>query len=451
MTATTLTVSIAGNTSYNTWEGSLTLPDIIEQRSQLTLTIHDANGAFVFQKGQIVTVTDTLENIVFYGKILDNKRTPGGGSDVFHNITCTDRMEILDEKTSNRLYINQYSGAIAVDQIKDEWVNGILANYAIDTDTTQADFAAGNLNGTIASANVDDGNLELAPAGTPLTVAENTTAIFGAGTLTNCQASNNSLVPSPTATLKMIGTESLVGDSNAYAYVKIYQASNFQVLSGRYLEYDIWIDPKSPEIKSGVDITFTDGTTLRDTVQAYPYYDIQNIPPHPNKDLSGYADGRWYHRKFLMNTFVNKFISHVDVVFEGDKGGTYTTYFKNIGWTDGTNFDNRFFGGSFSINPPQQLQNSGYGNISLSIVNTYDCYSPSQRVSPSYNANNVKLLKSSFLSWKAVTPTGTSVLVEYSLDSGNSYTTCINNAPLPNLPAGLSLANQSIQFSQTLQ
>jgi hypothetical protein len=448
MSATSLTLTIAGS-SYNIWEGSLSLPDQIEQRSKLSFMVHDPSASFVFKKGQRVIVSDTLEGLLFDGRITDIVRDPGVGTDMYHTITCVDKIEILDGQTSNKLYVNQYAGVIAVDQIKDQWVNGILATFAIDQDTTQANFKEGNLSGTVASANVDDGNLELAPAGSALTIVESTTSNFSTGSLTNATASSNTLAPTATSAIKLVGTESLTNDGNAYSYIKIFTSGAISVISGRYLEYDVWVDPASPSGQVGVDIIFTDGTNLRDVSQDYRYRDSQNILPHPNNDISGFANGQWYHRSFLLDNVAGKTISHVDVVLEGNKTGVYTAYFKNVLYTNGAGTTvQTFFNGSFNVNPPQQMQNSGYSHVSCTIVNTYDC-STSNRVSSSYSINHVNILKSTFISWLATEPANTAVQVEYSIDGGNSYTVCTNDSPLPNLPAGLNVASKSIQFRQS--
>jgi hypothetical protein len=451
MTATSLTVNIA-NTNYDVLDGSWSLPDRIEERSKCAFTIFDANGTYSFKKSQIVVVTDTLQGLIFSGYIQSVKRSrneDGVGSVILHYIDCTDRTATLDAKTSNKQYTSQYAGAIVVDQIKDLGPLGILANYAIDVDDTQADFAAGTLSGTVAANNVEDGNLELALAGAKTVITENTTSIFSSGTLNGVTSSSNTLAPTSTPAIKVVGTQSLVADDNAYTYIKIFSSGSISIIASRYLSYDIWIDAASPEIRAGVDIIFTDGATLRDLAQTYLYYDNHNLRPHPSQNLDGFADGKWYHRKFLLDNFNGKTISHVDIAIEGDKGGKYTVYVKNIlevNSSDGV--INTFFNGTLNVNPPKQMQNSGYSRISCTVVDTYDC-TTANRVSPSYNIDQAKLAKDSFISWKSTVPDNTNVKIEYSLNSGNSYIECTNNTSLPSLLAGLSLASKTITFRQS--
>ena len=217
----TITVSIA-NTSYPVKEQSWKTSNKIEEKSTCSFIIQDDNASFSFKKGQLVTVTDSVQGNLFSGKIRTIKhslQTGTSSSPVLHEITCDSKAVVFDEKESDKLYVNQYAGAIFVDQVKDQWVDGINVNFAVDTDDTQADFAAGTLSGTIATTNVEDGNLELAPAGTTINILENTTSKFSNGTLTNMTASNNAVGPSSTSAIKIQATQSVAGVSNSYTYV----------------------------------------------------------------------------------------------------------------------------------------------------------------------------------------------------------------------------------------
>lgn len=450
-TPLTFTIQIAG-TTYDIKEGAIDFHPQIEQRTKLTFTVLDPSNAFTFQKGQQITLTDSASTISFTGTISTSiKYRVGTGNFRQHDIDCNDLHQVADERTTNRIYNGQYAGVIMAGMANDVLSgDGVTANYAIREDNTQAEFGQGTLSGTSATSNLG-GDLELSPAGSPVTIVENSSSVFNSGTLTNCQVSGNSLIPTPTGTIKLQGTESLTQDGNAYTYIKIFSSGSISIISGRYLAYDIWIDPSSPSGQAGVDIVFTDGTTLRDTTQDYRYYDSQNIPPHPKNDLSGFANGKWYHRRFLLDNFAGKTISYVQVALEGDKTGTYTAYFKNIYEVDASNnIINTFFNGTLNVNPPQQMRNSGYSNISCTIINTYDC-SSSYRVSPSYSISSAGIVKNSFISWIATQPSNTNVLIEYSLDGGNSYITCTNNSALTSLLAGLSVGSLSIQFRQTFQ
>jgi hypothetical protein len=452
-TPLTFTIQIASVT-YDIKEGSFDFNPVIEERTKLTFTVLDPNNAFNFVKGQQITLTDSASTIQFTGTLNTSiKYKVGTGNERFHDITCYDLHQVADERTTNRIYNGQYSGVIFAGMTNDVLAgDGITANYAIREDNTQADFGQGTLNGTMATPNLG-GDLELALAGSPVTIVENSSSVFNSGTLNNCQVSGNSLIPTPTSSIKLQGTESLTQDGNAYTYVQIFQGGGITVVGGRYLVYDVWVDPASPNGCVGVDIVFTDGSTLRDASQDYRYYDSQNIPPHPLHDIGGFAKGTWYHRSFLLDNFSGKTIAFLTVVLEGNGQGTYTAYFKNIYEVNSSNtIINTFFNGTFGVNPPKQMQNSGYSNVSCTLVNTYDCVTQAtNRISPAYQIGNANIIKNSFLSSITTQPANTNILIEYTLDGGNSYITCKNNAALPSLLAGLSVGGLSIQFRQTFQ
>lgn len=452
MTATNLTASIAG-TIYPVLNTTYGLDDKVDERSAVRLSFYDPNASYAFQFGQPVMITDTLEGIKFTGFVMKPVTTKYDGQAALNwTVDCADNEFLAGKKTSNRIITNQFAGVAAASMVNDHLSqDGVTANYALRDDNSQSDFNQGTLAGTTATSNLG-GDLELAPAGSTVTILENTTAAFSTGGLQAVTASNNSLIPTSAKAIRMQCTQTGVGQNNTYTYVKIFQpAGTFTVVSTRYLFYYVWIDPTSPDAKFGVDITFTDNTTLRDNFTTGEVSQ-NNLSPHPNTDLSGYADqGVWYGRTFDLTSFAGKNIAYVSIACEGDKAGTYTAWFKSIQYLNSDFSNNQyFFQNSLNVSPPQQLQNQGYESATITVVDTYDC-SVSERFSPSYDISAVNILKSSFITWKSTEPANTSVVIKYSLDSGNSYTQCTNNAALPDLPAGSSLSSTSIIIVEELK
>lgn len=452
-----LTVLIAGNTVD---VQSIQRPDKIDQHTTLTITVIDSSGTAFYQRGQPITVTDSILGTIFTGYVAQPQmRVLYPSPQKLWTLVCTQRGDYLAAKrTSNKIYSNQFAGTIFIDQIQRYLsAEGITAKAALRWDELQTDWAAGTLSNTIATTNATDGNpgdgdLELALAGSAVTITENTTTNFSTGTLVSVTAANNALTPTATNAVKIVGTQSVPGAGNSYTYVKIWAGSQV-VGASNFLDYDIWVDPSSPEIKIGVDLIFSDGTSWRDTAI---YFDAQNQPPHPATNLKGLADGQWYHRDFFLNNYNGKTISYVAVAIEGDSAGTYTGWIKNIAYTDNSrNPITNFFAGT--LQTAQQLQTNGYANVAVSVVPTYvlslDTGTTTQffqyRISPSYSVDAVKLLRSSFISWQATTPANTQVTVKYSLDNWNGiYLQCTNNAALPGLPAGTNLAGRSLLIAE---
>jgi hypothetical protein len=449
VTATNLTASIAG-TIYPVLNTTYKLDDRVDERSAVRLTILDANNIYNFTPFQPVTITDTLEGVRYTGftaKPIAVKYAANVA--LAWTIDCIDNEFLAGKKTTNRVINQQYAGIAAASMVNDHLSqDGVVANYAVRDDNSQLDFAQGTLNGTQATGNLG-GDLELALAGRQVTVLENTTSAFSTGSLNNCTATGNTLTPTATPTIKIQATQSVAGVSKCYTYVKIWSGS-VAIVASRYLTYSIYIDSSSPEAKIGVDLVFTDGTALRDiaTSNNGAYFDAQNKSPHPGTDLAGLANGQWYSRSFLLDEVVGKTIAYATVVVEGDEQGAYTGYIKNILEVDGGGVvKNTFFGSSLNVNPPQQMQKSGYSGVSVSVVNTYDSLA-SYRVSAPYSISNANILRDSFITWNATTPENTDFGLKYSLNGGNSYIQCANNSPLPSLPAGTSLSGLSIQFAE---
>jgi hypothetical protein len=449
MTVTTLTLNIAGSTYPILNDGSFKLTSKIDETSELDLTIRDENSAWIFSKGQQVTLTDTLQGTIFTGFVNTSiiTKLPGTSSVRFHQLTCIDNHFLALKRTTNKTYTNQYAGVVVAGMVNDVLAaEGVTANYAIREDSTEEDFSQGTLSGLVATSN-NGGDLELAPAGSDVTILENTSALFSAGTLQGTTASNNALSPTATPTIKMQCTQSLAGNPNSFCYARIWSpGSTFPVSSpGEFIAYDIFIDPSSPECKFGVDITFTDGTSLRDN---FVYSDAQNLSPHPNTDLSSYASGQWYHREFYLANFVGKDIYYITIACEGDKTGTYTAYFKNINYENNDHsFNQAFFSSSLNVNPPQVMLTSGYRYPSISVVNTCDCWSSTPaRFSPFYSVDAVKILQGSFITWDTTLPAGYSMTVYCSIDGNNSLFPCNNNTALPNVPPGILFSGRVVSF-----
>lgn len=428
----------------------------------------DATGAAYYQAGQEVSIIDSTFSYTYTGYIHDTALVnlyPNADNEI--TVNCMDGHYIPGKRYySGPEWSNMYAGDIATDLFnKVLHAEGITASYAARNDQTLANWQQGTLTNTLATTN-NGGDIELALAGSDLEII----ADFTQGTLTNCAYSSGVLAPVSTPAIKITGIQSVAGASNSYAYVKIWQGSA-PTMNNHYLAYDIWIDPSSPQAEIGVDIVYTDGTTLRDNVV---YFDLQNLSPHPAIDQKGVASGQWYHRLFFLGNMNGKTIAYVSLAIEGDNAGTYTAWIKNIDLLDiNRSIVQAFF--STTLNTVQPMQANGYYGVMVSVVNTYDlpsystqligAWTPTNygvywtfedwgyegsgtpRTPPnwfnSFSVNTVSILKSSFVSWEATEPTNTQVVISYSWD-GTAYTQATNNAALPNMRAGLNMTGKTL-------
>lgn len=430
-----VTVSISG-TPLLIYEGTFEIDDSVKQASTFMAKIRDDAGTNHFTKGQPVSIVDSTHGLLYTGFVstaVEDRESPQ--TLIKTDLGARDNHYLAEKRTYDRPeFTNVPAGAIVCQILQVLSQEGITAKYAADRDTTAADFNAGTLTSVVGTNNVNDGDIELSPAGTAVTISESTTSDFASGTLTGVTANSNSLMPTATNAIKLVATCSQPGSTNAYTYVKIWQGNRAQATND-YFSYDVFILANSPTGQMGIDLIFTDGTTWRDTPNTSP--DIQYVPSHPKNDVGPMGVGAWYHRLFFMGATNGKTVQSVQVVCEGDAVGVYTAYFKNI------QFNTSFF--VFRLNTVQEIGNNGYSSSIVSVVPTYDLTSAS-RTSISQSISAAQILQSSNVTWTASQPAGTLFQLLYSLDGGNIFQPCVKNAPLPNLPAGSKIAGNSLQF-----
>lgn len=443
---------------------SISRPDKIDQPTECTIVVQDNTGTAYYQKSQPVRVTDTNLGVVFEGVISQPTATrPYLGAPKEWSLQCKSKGDYrAGKRTSNKTYKNQYAGTVVVDMIQRDLASeGITANAALDWDELQTEWATGTHTNTIATTNISGGNpgggdLELALAGSVVTINAQSSPDWNSGTHENTATVDGMLQPESTPAIKFEAECTLIEAGNLYSYVMI--SNNTHALSNNaYFIYDVFVDDSSPTGQMAADIVFTDGTSLR---KDFVYRDAQNMSPHPNQDLVGLATGQWYHREFKLNNFNGSTVAYAMVATSGDKTGKYVAYFKNIRITDSskiTEFD--IFSGT--LDTSQQMMNRGYIGTSVKVVDTYSMphYNAqgegsgpwtsgwSQWTSPAYSISGVNLVQSGFLSYTANVPSGTLLHLKCSLNypsSSFAARLCTNNANLSNLPAGLNVAGRSL-------
>jgi pectate disaccharide-lyase len=330
---------------------------------------------------------------------------------------------------------------------------GVIAAYAMRHDYATSDFAAGTLTGVVASNNT----LTLAPSGSDFTQVEDFTADFATGTLTNVTAAFNALFLTSYKAIKYSGSAGAnLDNNNLYAKRKIWAGSAYTLVLGDKISYDVWIDSRSPEIKIGLELQFSDGTWMHD--DPTNYQDQEAIELDPATDLKGWADDQWYSRTCVVGSPAAGHVvvaAYLDI--EGEKGGDYIGYFKNIRITNSSDVVQRTIFATF-MSANVRASSNGYFNLNASMVTVYE--DSGTRVSPARSISSVGIVKGSVISWvekDAAQPSGGAstqyppqVLVEASYDDGVTYLPCTNHAPLPGLIVGMNTSGRSIMLRQTL-
>jgi len=448
------------NVTYNVKnDTSIGAAETLEVRGILTITIVDLTGTAVFQRGDLIVVSDSVTGTFYAGYIQSDQQTKYGPASaaVDHVLTCYDKQYLLDKGANTTNYLGWYAGDIATDLVLNgqPGLEGVTVAAGLHRDSLPSEWSTGLLSGVVGASNVGDGDLELSPAGSDVSYSETTTSDFATGTLTNCVAANNTLTPTSTSAIKMVAVQSLAGNiSNTQIVVQIWSGPFAISSTARWLEYDMFIDPASPQAKMAIDLYFSDGSTFSATSTVLQgNVDAQNITPDPANDLTGLATVGWYHRLLdLGNSHIGKTVTSAVVVCAGTSPGVYTGYFKNIIITDQTTTYVTIFASSLVTNPPQQLQSYGYSSANVSVVPTYDLYSltavdtygaSAYKTTSAISIDPVKLYRTSFLSWAAIIPTNCVLVVKWSLDR-SSFIPCVNGAALPDFPAGLVVSGMSL-------
>jgi hypothetical protein len=443
--------AIMGGTTVAVLIDSASINDTANGRSTASITVTDS-VAYTLTQGQAISISTTNEGTLFAGYVdtISTGKTSliAGNIHKFHAVTCKDGVWLAQK----RIYIGaEYVGRSAGDIVTDLHLNylsaeGVSALYAADYDHDSTTLGAGILTGTTAAT----GTLELAKAGTTYTDIDTSQADWNTGTLTGVQSnSDGTLTLLATNAIRLTGTAASNIGGNLYHYRIIWNGA-VTIASGDYLKYDLWISSTNPEISGGIDVTMTDGTTMRDHKGGTGLYDMldQNqIRSHPNQVLSTLANDQWYTRTIDMTNIAGKVTSHAYIALEGDKDGTYTIYVRNARIYSSTNtVKGTIYAGGASMNTNQTDTTNGYYGTDCRVVKTYEA--TGNRITANNSLAAVGCIKNSIISWTAIDGVqggnpgnyAPQVQVQSSTDDTATYQDCTNLGPIPNLPNGQTLA-----------
>src|SRR5258708_2431145 len=190
----TLRVAIAG-TPVQVIESSFQESDAISSVSTLLFKVKDDSGSNHYTKGQPVSITDSVNGLQYTGFVsaaIEDRVSPN--TLIITDIGVRDNHYLAEKRTYDGPEAqNIYAGVMFCQLLNALASEGITAKYAFRRDTTAADFNAGTLTGVVGTSNVDDGDLELVPAGTNVTQTDRATADFAAGTLALVDTPNNQM------------------------------------------------------------------------------------------------------------------------------------------------------------------------------------------------------------------------------------------------------------------
>jgi len=440
-----------GGTPVTIKNNSVNLSSQHSQRSILSLTVEDSTGTLFFLRGQQIVFSDSVLGIEYTGWVQTAlpQRLAVNLSQTYQEIIVTtmDNQYLPDKRTNELPYVNFKAGDIVADFIETTLASeGVTGDYALEHDSTITEFGTGLLTNAASiqtpNGNTGDGQLQIAKAGADLTITENTTAVFAAGTLSNVTATANTLVPNTVSGLKMVATLPFT-QPNANLRVNIWSGSKALGTNDTF-NFTIFISSASPEIKVSVGLLFNDGTNT--TAIA----DANGFPIDGTTDLATQAKDKWDTRAFSTTTYNGKTISKVYVEFGGTTSGIYTCYIQNVFLTSASGTP--FFSTTATapnVNPPTVQVTTGYPTTCvLSSVSPVVNPNVSNRISTNYSIDSVKLLMSSTISWVVVGTSGKAT-ISASYDGGATYQPCTNGSALPAFPVGSVLASLTLTLLES--
>jgi len=174
----------------------------------------------------------------------------------------------------------------------------------------------------------------------------------GAPSVNGTSNNINVIVPATSYNRPLLLTSYLTQPNHyEFCYIRM-DDRNFTFNSNYYLEYDVYVPPISAnfycstEFQNGV-YPAPGNNTMRDFAQTTQNYirDQNGIRVHPSMDISAYAKGKWYHRKFDVSMlaptgyYADGFLSQDtgNIGYNGapsNNPGTFNAFFDNIVFTN---------------------------------------------------------------------------------------------------------------------
>jgi len=437
----------------------------VDERKRFTVNIIDYTGTLHFTVGAQIVITDPTLGILFSGYLYDDQETPiypTGG--INHQLDCIDKHYLADKRTTQRAYTQPTSaGKIVIDMVNDTLsAEGVVANYGLRYDTTQADFARGTLTNVVSTNNVGDGDLEL-PGSSSVSKTYNSVAQWNTGTLSSVQANSG-------GDISPIGSSRNWNDGNKSNQTHYGNGtpSDQVPTSGSYANtYGLHCD-KTSEVRSRLDFA---GTWSDFTVVVDVFLEASNFIHSFTYRTTGWvnADNSYAYAVEFTNAGISLRVGTNGSAGSSTIIGSYTfTTQPNIGnwytlkavvsgsshtiYLNGTQYIN-VTDGTFTAAGYIGLRNR---NVYSSGVWQYfdnfgiDAATTGTWTAPSISINSVSTIASSTITWDTSLSTGGTVTVQTSIDGGSTYQTCTSGGIIPGLTNGSSGTGKSVIVKVTL-
>lgn len=137
---------------------------------------------------------------------------------------------------------------------------------------------------------------------------------------------------------------------------------------------------------------------------------------------------------------------HVKVVVAGN---THTLYINNVLFISAT--DTTYPGGGYVALRYYNAQ--GASNRTTTFFDNFGIQGAvfgGSRVHPGLNLNSVGTVGNSYISWSALVPSNTTLLIEASLNGGSTWATCTSGQSIPGLSSGTNVSGKTLTLRETL-
>ncbi len=457
-----LTVQVAG-VSYTIDEPAFKYSPKLAERWKCQIYIWDYTGTVFFPYLAKVTVTDPVLGRLFVGFVaadIQDKTNTYPDPTTLHQLDCFDPRRLAENRTSQRQYTTPtYAGKIAADMIADVLqYEGVIANYATQFVTTQADWQTGTLTNVLGTSNVGDGDLELTGSSS-VSASYMAASDWSAGVFSGMQANAGGDVSLIGKTRNwddgVFTGQTLFGNGNPTQDVSsgVYELScvkssetrsrlDFAGLwSGNWtLETDINVQGDVP--RRGV----TFGTTNFTNGDGSYGYAVEVLSTSI-EIRSGSNGGANSSTQLASHTFSPKLAYGWYRLKVVKSGSTYTVSLGGVQYLSVS--DSTYTAAAYLA-----LRNRN-GETSVSITDQFDNFGVMQAksgtwIGPSTSIGGITTIASSVITWDTSLSQGGTILVQTSTDGGTTYQTASNGGPISGLVQGSAGTGKNVRVKVTL-
>ena len=455
-----------GGTPYTIDEDSFKLSPKLTERWRCQIYIWDYTGTVYFTYMQKVVVTDPVRGRLFYGFVaadVQDKTNTYPDPITLHQLDCFDPRHLAEIRTSNRQYTTPtFAGKIAADLISDVLAaEGVIANYATQAVTTQADWNTGTLSNVTGTDNVGDGDLELLGSSS-VSASYVKAPDWNTGTFSNLRANTG-------GDISLIGVTRNWDDGVMTGQTLYGNGSPMQDVSNGVYELSC---VKQSETRSRMDFAglWSGNWTLEVDIN------IQGDVPRRSVTFGttnwGNGDSTYAYAVEVLSTSIEirrgansssgsqqTSVQLASFTFSPKKSyGWYrlrvvksgNTYSVSLGGTQYLSVTDSTYTASAYL----ALRNRN-GEQSVSITDQFDNFGIMQAMSgtwtgPSTSIGGITTIASSSITWDTSLSQGGTILVQTSTDGGTTFQTASNGGPISGLAKGSSGSGKSIVVKVTL-